>query len=179
MALLSRGAKEQRSDECLNHSSFLPLAYLPYTTPLTQLTPIAIEEPRLETHHRGTYLLFQAIKPLNRMSGILVLAENEYDEVVVLQMYQREEKDARKATDIVDMGTMLLVKEPFFKIMASGDNALRVDYLSDVVYVDKNDPMLPKGWLPRISEAAESAETSNSNGNSAMGEVKYWKAIGE
>jgi len=181
MTLMATKARGQRNNqfEIQMHSSFIPPAYLPCTTPYAQLTPTAIKDLRLETHHRGTYLLLRATTPPNRMTAIIVLVEDEHDDAILLQLYQQEEEDVRKATDIVDIGTILLIKEPFFKLMSSGDYGLRVDHLSDLVHVDKNDPILPKRWHKRIQEAEESAEVSKSKGDYAMGKGEYWKAIQE
>lgn len=177
MASMATSAQQQREQGYLMHSSFIPPAYLPCTTPLAQLKSIAIRDLKLETHHRGKYLLLRVITPPNRMTAILVLAEDDYGDVVVLQLYQQEEESIREATDIVDVGTILLVKEPFFKVMASEDYGLRVDHLSDIVHIDKDDPVVPKGWYPKISEVEDSAESSKIKGDSAMGAGKYWKAI--
>ncbi|KZM21802.1 uncharacterized protein EKO05_0001775 [Ascochyta rabiei] len=177
MALMATSTMERSKKNNLIHSSFIPPAYLPCITPLAQLTPIAIDQLTLETHHRGKYLLLKAITPPNRMTGILLLAEDEYEDVVVLQLYQQEEENIRPATDVVDVGTTLLIKEPYFKIMASGDYGLRVDHLSDVLRIDQNDPILPKRWCPRITDTEGSAEISKSEGDFAMGEGRYWKAI--
>ncbi|CAO2647207.1 Nn.00g081290.m01.CDS01 [Neocucurbitaria sp. VM-36] len=179
MALMSMTAKGQRSQNFMVHSSFIPPAYLPCVTPLAELKGISIQDLRLEVHHRGFFLVLRAITPPNRMTGILVLAEDNHDDVVVLQLYQQEEEEAREATDIVDVGTILIVKEPYFKVMASGEYGLRVDHLSDVKLVDENDPRVPESWRPRIAEIEDSAESLKMKGNSAMGDGRYWQAIKE
>ncbi|KAJ4988889.1 TPR domain-containing protein [Stagonosporopsis vannaccii] len=159
------------------HSSFIPPAYLPCTTPIAQLTPILIRQLTLETHHQGRYLLLRAITPPNRMTAIIVLAADRTEDVAVLQLYQHEDEDARPATDVVDVGTMLLVKEPYFKVMASGDYGLRVDHLSDIVHIEEGHPVLPKEWITHQPESEESAEGLKSKGDSAIGAGKYWEAI--
>jgi len=174
MALLAGGQREQRG---MMHSSFIPPAYLPCTTPLAELRRVGIRDLQLEIHHRGTYLLLRAITPPSRMTGIMVLVEDDHADVVMLQLYHQEEEDTREATDIVNVGTILLVKEPFFKVMASGEYGLRVDHPSDVIHVDKNDPRTPAAWRPRVLEIELSAESLKLKGNSAMGEGKYWQAI--
>jgi hypothetical protein len=179
MNLVATKMQGKRNNQHMIHSSFVPPAYLPCTTPLVQLRPTAIKDLRLETHHRGTYLLLRAITPPNRMTAILVVVEDEHGDGIMLQLYQQEEEDVRKATDVVDVGSVLLIKEPFFKVMASGDYGLRVDHLCDVIHLDKNDPILPKKWLPKISEAEESAEMLKSKGDSAMAKGEYLKAIEE
>jgi hypothetical protein len=66
------------------------------------------------------------------MMAIMVL-EDESGDVVMLQIYQQEDEKIRPATAIVKTGTVLLVKEPYFKVMGDGEYGLRVDHLSDVV----------------------------------------------
>lgn len=179
MALMATTANEQREEGHLLHSSFIPPAYLPCTTPLAQLKPIAIGQLTLETHHRGRYLLLRAIAPPYRMTAILVLAEDEHGDVAVLQLYQQDEQHVRDITDIVNEGDILLIKEPYFKVMASGEYGLRVDHLSDLLYIDRDEPILPKRWYPQISKAEKSAEIFKSKGDNAIGAGKYWKAIKE
>jgi hypothetical protein len=176
MALLS-GTQRERGH--MLYSSFVPPAYLPCTTPFTELRCVGIRDLQLETHHRGTYIVLRAITPPNRMTGIVVLVEDDRNDVVLLQLYQQEEEDTRAAVDIVNVGTILLVKEPYFKVMASGDYGLRVDHLSDVIHVDKDDDTIPAAWRPRVHEVELSAESLKLKGNSAMGEGKYWQAIKE
>ena len=174
--------KEKEKENKQSHvmlSSFVPPAYLPCTTPLAQLTPTAIRHLRLETHHRGTYLLLRVITPPNRMAAIIVLAEDDRNDVVILQLYQQDRENDREATDVVDVGTILLVKEPYYKVTAMGDYSLRVDHVSDVVHVDKNDPKIPKAWRQRLHDGEESAELPKTRGDSAIKERKYWPAIRE
>lgn len=113
------------------------------------------------------------------MTGILVLVEDDCDDVIMLQLYQQDDDNVREATEIVDVGAILLVKEPYFKVMASGDYGLRVDHLSDVVHVNKHDSVVSNGWHPRIYEIEESVESYKAKGDSAIGEGKYWRAIRE
>ena len=72
----------------LVHSSFIPPAYLPCTTPMTGLRRVAIKDLQLETHHRGTYLLLRSITPPSRMTAIMAVMEDENGDVIMLQLYQ-------------------------------------------------------------------------------------------
>jgi hypothetical protein len=152
-------------------------AYLPCTAPLENLKPIAIKDLKLETHHRGRFLLLRAITPPNRMTAVLVLVEDEYSDVTMLQLYQQEHEASRLATDLVDKGSILLVKEPFFKVTASGDYSLRVDHLSDVVFLDGGDSKVPRPWRPRLIEMGRSANSLKLEGNALIGKGEYWRAI--
>ncbi|KAF2823717.1 hypothetical protein CC86DRAFT_354942 [Ophiobolus disseminans] len=178
MAMAASQAKTQ-SGKHLITSTFVPPAYFPCTTPLAQLTPTAIKHLRLETHHRGKYLFLSVITPPSRMNAVLALAEDDEDDVVLLQLYQQEAEDVRKATDVISVGTTLVVKEPYYKITAHGDYSLRLDHLSDLVHVDKNDSRIPKAWRPKKAGAEESVELFKSRGDAAVKDRKYWRAIQE
>jgi hypothetical protein len=179
MALIATPTKIQSKETHLIRSSFVPPAYLPCTASLDNLKPITIGSLKLETHHRGSYLLLRAITPPKRMTGILVLVEDEHRDATLLQLYQQEENDNRPATDVVEEGSILLVQEPFFKIMASGGYGLRVDHLSDVISLAKEDPKVPQSWRPRRQEIERSAHSLKLQGNTFMEQGNYWRAIKE
>lgn len=176
LALMLRRNKEQLYQL---HSSFTPPSYPPCVTPVAQLKPITIRDLRLETHHRGTYLLLRSISPPSRMTAIAALVEDENRDVILLQLYQQEDEDTREATDIVSVGTILLVKEPYFKVMADGEYGLRVDHLSDVIHINGEDPKIPAVLRPRLIEIEHSPESLKIRGNLAMSERRYWDAITE
>jgi hypothetical protein len=110
------------------------------------------------------------------MTAIIAIVEDERGDVLKIQLYQQVDEDERRATDIIDVGTMLLIKEPFFKVMGDGEYGLRVDHLSDVVTIDNADNRVPKAWRPKVTEMQNSI-VLRAAGNSAMGEKEYWKAI--
>jgi hypothetical protein len=176
VALMLRGNKDQK---LMIHSSFIPPAYLPCTTPINQLRGVAIKDLQLETHHRGTYLLLRSITPPSRMTAIMAIMEDENGDVITLQLYQQEDEDTRAATDIVNVGTLLLVKEPYFKVMGDGDYGLRVDHLSDIVHLEKDNPRIPNIWQLRLIKIERSAESLKIRGNLAMQDSRYWDAIRE
>jgi hypothetical protein len=111
------------------------------------------------------------------MTGILVLVEDESGHVVVLQIYQQEDEETRAANEIVDVGTVMILKEPFLKVMASGDYGLRVDHLCDIVIIDERDPRRPAKWCPRVLDAHRSVESLKQSGNEAISAGKPWTAI--
>ena len=174
-ALRYDGIGEQR----IIHSSYIPPAYLPCTSPMAELRYVAIEELQLETHHRGTYLLLRSITPPSRMTAIMAIMEDENGDVLMLQLYQQEDEGKRAAADIVTVGTILLVKEPYFKVMGDGEYGLRVDHLSDVIHIKKDDARIPKAWQPRKISSIHSAESLRTKGNLSMEKKRYWDAITE
>jgi hypothetical protein len=179
MGSMSIAAKSGGKDAHLAHSSFVPPAYTPCTTSLDDMKPITIKDLRLETHHRGRYIVLRAITSPYRMTGILVLAEDERGDATLLQIYQQEPEAIRPITDVVDKGSIILLKEPFFKVTASGDYSLRVDHLSDIVRLGNDNTRIPSIWRPRLLEIEQSADSLKLEGNTHMGEGRYWRAIDE
>jgi tetratricopeptide (TPR) repeat protein len=159
------------------HSSFVPPPYQPSTTPLEKLKQMFIEDLRLETHHRGSYLLLRSITPPNRMTAIMAIVEDEMKDAVMLQLYQQDDKIDRSATSILNQNDVFLVKEPYFKIMADGDYGLRVDHVSDLVKIEPRDQRVPLQWSPRVLNLDKTASDWKLEGNDAMRERKYWIAI--
>jgi hypothetical protein len=176
VALMFTGDRTQKH---MVHSSFIPPAYVPCITPLAELRRVAIKDLQLETHHRGTCLLLRSITPPSRMTAIMALMEDENGDAIMLQLYQQEDEDIRAAADIVNVGTILLVKEPYFKVMGDGEYGLRVDHLSDFIHLSRDDARIPKAWRSQVIEIGRSAKSLKINGNLAMKEGRYWDAITE
>ncbi|KAF7588273.1 hypothetical protein BBP40_005927 [Aspergillus hancockii] len=122
-------------------SSFVPPAYYPSVTVLSELKKALINNLTLETHHRGSYILVRAVTPTDRMTAIMAVVEDERGDVLMLQLYNQEKN---LATDgrLVE-GTVMLIKEPYLKMMADGDYGLRVDHLSDIRLIPDHDPLVP------------------------------------
>jgi hypothetical protein len=161
------------------HTSFVPPAYLPCITSVTKLQRIMIRDLRLETHHRGKYLLLGAITPPDRMTAIMAIVEDEQGKTSILSLYQQEDEDIRKAASIVNKDMVLLLKEPYYKILGDGEYGLRVDHLSDMIHIDNDDVRVPNAWQPRIIGLDQSAASLKDEGNAAMGEGRFWDAITE
>lgn len=179
MRLMFSSLKPQQSEKVMIHSSFVPPAYHPCTKPFTNLKSIFIQDLQLETHHRGTYLVLRSMTPPSRMTAVVTVMEDVNGDGVILQLYQQEAEEIRKATDVINVGTIMIVKEPFYKVMGDGEYGLRVDHLSDFVTLHEGDDRIPNAWKPRFLELGLSAESFKSRGNAAMGEGRYWDAIKE
>ncbi|KAJ4377321.1 hypothetical protein N0V83_000146 [Neocucurbitaria cava] len=173
-------APDQQSHNESFRAALTTSAYLPCETPLEELHAIALQDLELGSHHRGKYLPLRAIAPPSRATGILVLAEDEFEFPIILYLHQQEEEHVRKATDIVDVGALLLVKEPYFDTMIFGTCGIQVDHLSDVIYVDKDDARVPEAWRSSIGGGNEdSAEAIKMKGNLEMAQKNHLQAIRE
>jgi hypothetical protein len=98
-----------------------------------------IKDLLLESHHRENYIMVRSITPPDRMTAVMAIVEDENGDVIMLQLYYQEEENARPAEDLLGEGTVLILKEPYLKLMSDGDYGLRIDHPSDLIYVPKND----------------------------------------
>jgi hypothetical protein len=63
--------------------------------------------------------------------------------------------------------------------MGDGEYGLRVDHLSDIIHLERDDARIPEVWQPRLIEIVRSAESLKIKGNLAMQEGRYWDAVTE
>lgn len=129
--------------------------YPPSTQSLSTLSKIMINDLRLETHHRGRYLLVRAATPPDKVIAIMNIVEDEDGEVVLLQVYNQDESG--DFNHVVPYGTVCVVKEPYFKTTGDGGDGLRVDHVSDIVFLNPLDARIPREWR-RMDELERTAE---------------------
>jgi len=136
-----------------------------------------IKDLLLETHHREKYVMLRSITPPDRMTAVMAIVEDENGDAIMLQLYYQEEENARPAEDILSEGTILIIKEPYLKLMSDGDYGLRIDHPSDLIYVSTNDQRVPSCWQPRVKELEVSAEYLRIQGNNYFNDSNYQAAI--
>lgn len=107
--------------------------YLPSAACHENLKKILIRDLQLETHHRGRYMLLRCAVPPIRQNAIISVVEDETGDASTFSLYQQEPEHIRPAADILNESTVLLLKEPYFKVTAGG-YGLRVDHPTDVMY---------------------------------------------
>ncbi|CBF71545.1 hypothetical protein AN6829.2 [Aspergillus nidulans FGSC A4] len=156
-------------------TSFLPPAYPPCTAPMADLKKVAISDLRLETHHRGLYVLLRAVTPAASMTGIMVIVEDEARDVLLLQLYNQEER-LEKDGRLVE-GKVVLVKEPYLKVLADKSYGIRVDHLSDVKFLSEHDEQIPPAWRQKDTEFDISANDWKLKGNKWFEKESYHLAI--
>ena len=158
------------------YTSFLPPSYLPSIKSLKDLKQTFIKDLKLETHHRGSYILLKAVTPPRRMAGILTVVEDEKDEVVWMQIYQQEHEEVRSAREIISPDSVIIVKEPYFKI-TSDCYALRADHVSDLIWLTEDDDLVPECWRPRIMEIGQTAIDWKQGGDADLNAEKLHDAV--
>lgn len=170
--------RQGRADFNFNlRSSFIPPAYSPCISPFCDLAKVMIKDLLLETHHRGTYLLLRSITPPDRMTAVMAIVEDENKDALMLQLYYQEEENERAAEEILGEGTVLIIREPYLKLMSDGDYGIRVDHLSDVIHLPMYDKRVPSCWELRPAEHNVPVNAWKAKGNEYFNKSKYHSAI--
>ena len=147
----------------------MPPAYAPCVTPFSELEKLMISDLKLETHHRGAFLVLRALSPPEKRGAmIMALAEDENKDLIALEMYfQMLASLPKEAT--------LIIKEPYLKMMAHGHYVIRVDHLSDVFW--NSDKLTPNDWLQEAGATSLSAGQLILKGIDSMKRAQYFEAI--
>lgn len=155
----------------------LPPPYLPSVAPIEELKKICIEDLRLGTHHRGSYSLLRAITPYIRTASLTTVLEDEKEDAVTSHFYQHGDEELQPAADIISEGMVCIIKEPWYKLMADGSYGLRVDHISDVMWLPEVDARMPLKWQPQPDDIAKTAIQLKENDNDALKLGKLHEAI--
>ena len=169
--------KFRKQEEHSILTTFVPPAYLPCTKALNELEKIKVKELQLEIHHRGRFLLAKCLTPPRKLTAIMAIIEDEDDECVLLQLYGREHENDRPANEILKEGMVIVVKEPYFKVNSEGGYGVRVDHVSDILWLSETDGRIPAKFGPSILEMSKTALEWKEEGDVAMKEKKHWDAI--
>lgn len=175
---ITRAARQQ-SQQCSPGSlqtstSFIPAPYPPCTRPFCELEKVLFNDLVLETHHRGTYLLVRVLTPQDRMTAIMAIVEDEKSEVFLLQLYHQ----VKMTEDILVPGGILIIKDPYLKLTADGRHGLRVDHVSDVVFLLAHDKRVPSCWHSELmNPQLKSADFWKTKGKEFFGQPRYQAAV--
>lgn len=159
-------------DMSLITTSQVPAPYPPSILPLSELQPIMISDMRLETHHRGCKIFLHVLTPPSRMTAVMAIVEDERGNAVVLQLYHQPEESVVPAKEVLLSG-VCVVKEPYFKCATDGSYSVRIDHVSDIVWLDPSDGRVPQKWRqPRSTSSANIRK----QGNDAVKSEKWAEA---
>lgn len=95
---------------------------------------------------------------------------------MIFQLYHQED-DHRPHEEVVQVQRVCIVEEPYFKVMNDNGYGLRVDHLSDVIWLSPGDERIPLDWQARSSEIEKTPETLKEEGNLALKAGKLKDAI--
>ena len=147
-------------------SSSLPPAYAPCTTPFEHLTKIKIDNLKVETHHRGRYILLRTLTPTALVAAVGAVVEDEVGNVVMLQLHNQESGVVDGAG--LSVGQVLVVVEPYLHVPIDGHGAIRVDHPSDLRVLADWDITVPVQWRRQVVESELHAMQWKAKGNEAF-----------
>ncbi|KAI1810123.1 TPR domain protein [Poronia punctata] len=150
----------------------IPPAYHPCILPADDLEPIAIKQMMLQEHHRGRKVLLRVLTEQTTINAVMAVVEDEEGTALPLQLYHQPKRTTDDVDDVLRANMVLIVKEPFFKMAGDGSYSIRVDHVSDVIWLLPTDPRIPQKWRNKRLIAEESVALRG-QGNAAVG-IKHW-----
>ncbi|OAQ98044.1 hypothetical protein LLEC1_04477 [Akanthomyces lecanii] len=172
---MNRGLKETYASRHTISTTQLPPPYLPSDHLVDELQPMRITQMRLGEHHRGVKVFLRVLTPPNRINAILAVVEDLEGTAVTLQLYHQSPEAIAPSQDFIQVGRVLILKEPFFKCAADGTYSLRVDHLGDVVWMEPYDGRIPDLW--KTTTPKMSSEAIRMQGNEAVKKDCWAKAL--
>ncbi|KAI5799895.1 hypothetical protein EDC01DRAFT_612662 [Geopyxis carbonaria] len=120
--------------------------YDPCSKPVEELKRTFIKDLLMERHHRGTYLIVRTVTPPKKMTGITTVVQDEYGHGHMLSIYNMHPSISPEI--LLPRGQRLIIKEPYFSTIERGPLTLRVDHISDIVFVDPHNRLVPRRFWP-------------------------------
>jgi len=142
--------------------------------PFAALEKRLLDDLRLEIVHRGSYIILRAVVNPFKMACVLIVAEDENGEVELVQIHNQD--DRRSPASIVPDGQIFIVKEPYFKENVGGGTSIRVDHVSDIIFLEGEDGRIPEKWQPRIRLPARRSLDWKEDGNKFYRGKQYFEA---
>lgn len=132
------------------NTSQVPAPYAPCKLPAADLKPKTISQMKLETHHRGHRVAVRVLTPPDRITAVMAIVEDEEGTAVMLQLYHQPAEATVPKGNILRKGGLVLIKEPYFKATTTdGTYSLRADHVSDVIFLDDSNELVPGKWRRR------------------------------
>ncbi|CAG8983418.1 hypothetical protein HYALB_00000586 [Hymenoscyphus albidus] len=151
--------------------------YPPSIASFETLQKLMIKDLRLEVHHRGFYLLLRFIHTATRMTAAMNVVEDETEAVMLLSLYLQLPESIRPAESILKDKSVIILKEPYFKVATSGGYLIRVDQPTDIAWLADDDSRIPEKWRKPDVSIQQSADYWKKRGNELIGKENFFEAI--
>lgn len=106
----------------------------------------------METHHYGMMLILRATSVsamhTSMQTCIVVEDDNGDNELLTIHDFAVTNHLSKE----IQIGSFFVVKEPFFRTVLDETCVLCIDHLSDIMFLDADDPMLPRVWRTSVVE---------------------------
>lgn len=134
-----------------------------------------LKDLQLETHHTGKVLVLRLIATPKRISGITSIVEDEFGDVDQIWLYSQD--PSFEPSEVLPLGQIIAIKQPYYRVDDDGGFSIRVDHLSDLVSVTNTDSIVPLALAPTILETSKTASEWKEEGNRAYSAKLYSTAI--
>ncbi|KAM4056125.1 SET domain-containing protein [Hirsutella rhossiliensis] len=168
--------RDHPSPEQLISDFMVPPPYTPCVRSASELRPMMVSGMRLEMHHRGTKTLLRVRTPPSRMTAVMAIVEDEQGTAVLLQLYCQPDEAVVPAKEIVRPDSVCIVKEAFLKTASDGTYSLRVDHISDIIWLDDADDRVPLKWRKPALTMSSMSNNIRMQGNSAVARQNWAEA---
>lgn len=155
--------------------STVPL-YPPSTVSLHNLKQIYINDLQLETHHRGFYVLLKALTLPTGKFVVTLIMEDENTKAVTVEFYHQEAEKDLPFYATASLQDTCIIKEPYFTIATNEDYCIRVDHVTDMIWLSEDDERTPSCFRSMPETHGMSPIEWKNRGNDAMAEGKYTQA---
>ncbi|KAI1134103.1 hypothetical protein F5Y05DRAFT_422891 [Hypoxylon sp. FL0543] len=140
-------------DQVLRSYARLISAVLPYyppcVRPVEELQPLMISCTQIGTHHRGSRILARVLTEGFRNPGtchVYAVVQDEEGTAIGLELYNQPEEDKVRMQCVLRPGQVCIIKEPFLVPFGSEYYVLRVDHVSDIIWLEDTDSRIPMEW---------------------------------
>ncbi|KAI5919059.1 hypothetical protein F4810DRAFT_714901 [Camillea tinctor] len=146
----------------------VPPPYAPSVRFIDDLQPLMISRMQLEEHHRGKRTTLRILTPPDRINAVMAIAEDEEGTALLLQLYNQPDEADIPAENYVRPQSVCIIKEPFFKTTANNSYSLRVDHISDIIWLSDGDERIPRKWRKSTSNVESDSHKIRMQGNKAV-----------
>ncbi|KZL64276.1 tpr domain-containing protein [Colletotrichum incanum] len=123
----------------------LALSYPPSVKPVSDLSPMRLDELLIENHHEDKYLVLRTLAPPYEGAGTITIVEDEHGNTDKLALYNQGSSSILHA---VPESSVIVIKEPYYRFSGDDDFLLCVDHPSDVVLLrhGPDDSLIPDSF---------------------------------
>jgi len=141
--------------------------YPPCTISLRDLQPMKLSELKIETHHRGRVLTVKRAAEVVKLTAYswTVVQEEESEDSERLEIWLHKQRHWR---EVLELGEVLTIMEPYFTLSDEGEPTLRVDHPTDLI-VGKDDFDIKDAVDSSVADSVvKSARNCKEEGNAAL-----------
>ena len=133
-----------RGGLCSSIPASFSTLHFPCVTPFGELKKLYLNELRCDLYHRGRYVLLQIVESPRRIARVAqLLSEDELGNTVPVQLYYQGENLHSAVGDVL-VSTVCIIVEPWYRMMSNGTYGLRVDPISDVIWLSMSYDKMPR-----------------------------------